>query len=91
MADHHDDGFIKRDSMFERFLYSLIFLVLFAIVETVLWVLTIGQFIWMLFNGARPNDNISEFGARLGVWTKRVALYLSATTDEKPFPWREID
>lgn len=90
MTDH-DDGFVKRDSMGERFLYMLIFLFLFAIAETILWAMTLGQFLWMLFNQGRPNDNISEFGARLGVWLKRVAMYLSATTDEKPFPWREID
>ena len=90
MSDQ-DDGFVKRDGMGERFLYTLIFLFLFAVAETILWAMTIGQFLWMLFNQGLPNDNISEFGARLGVWMKRVAMYLSATTDEKPFPWREID
>ncbi len=86
-----EDGFVKRDSMGARFVYSLILLFLFALGETLLWAMTIGQFIWMLFNKGRPNDNISEFGARLGVWMKRVVMYLSATADEKPFPWREID
>jgi len=86
-----DDGFVKRDGMGERFLYTIVFLVLFAIAETILWAMTIGQFLWMLVNQGRPNDNIAEFGARLGVWLKRVAMYLSGTTDEKPFPWREID
>jgi hypothetical protein len=74
-----------------RFLYTLIFLFLFAIAETILWAMTIGQFLWMLFNKGVPNDTLAEFGARLGVWLKRVAMYLSASTDEKPFPWREID
>lgn len=86
-----DDGFIKRDTMWERFLYSIVFIVLYAVAETLLWVMALGQFFWMLINHGKPNDNISEFGARLGVWLKRVAMYLSATTDEKPFPWREID
>ncbi len=86
-----DDGFVKRDTMAERFFYSIVLMFLFAIGETILWAMTIGQFVWMLFHGGQPNDNVSEFGARLGVWMKRVVLYLSATTDEKPFPWREID
>lgn len=85
------DGFERRDAMWERVLFMILFLVLFAIAETILWAIAIGQLAWMLFSGGRPNDNIAEFGARLGVWTKRVALYLSGTTDEKPFPWREID
>jgi hypothetical protein len=89
--DDHDDGFVRRDGMGARFLYMLVFLFLFAIAETILWAMTLGQFLWMLFNQGRPNDNIAEFGARLGVWMKRVAMYQSGTTDEKPFPWREID
>ena len=86
-----EDGFIKRDTMLERLLYSVVFLILFAIVETLLWVMTVAGFLWMLINQGQPNENIAEFGARLGVWLKKVAMYLSGTTDEKPFPWREID
>ena len=87
-SDEH--GFVRRDSMLERFFYMILLMLMFAIAETMMWVLAIGQFLWMLFN-PHPNDHIAEFGARLDVWLKRVALYLSATTDEKPFPWREID
>lgn len=92
-SDNHqadDDGFIRRDSMIERLLFMLLFLFLFAIAETLMWAIAIGQFIWMVFN-KRPNDHMAEFGARLGVWLKRVAMYQSGVTDEKPFPWREID
>jgi hypothetical protein len=89
MDDGH--GFEKRDGMGARFLFMLLFLLLFAIAETILWAVTVLQFFWMLFNEGRPNDNIAEFGARLGVWMKRVTMYQSGATDEKPFPWREID
>ena len=88
---HDGDGFEKRDGMGARFLFMLLFLVLFAIAETILWAVAVLQFLWMLFNQGRPNDNIAEFGARLGVWMKRVTMYQSGATDEKPFPWREID
>ncbi len=89
--DMEDDGFLKRDSMIERLVYMILFLFLFAIAEVMIWALAIGQFVWMLFNGSKPNDNIAEFGARLAVWLKRVTMYQSGATDEKPFPWREID
>lgn len=90
---HHDDedGFVKRDEIWERFLFMLLFLILFALAETLMWFMSLGQFLWMAFHKGQPNDNIAEFGARLGVWLKRVAMYQSGTTDEKPFPWREID
>lgn len=88
--EHDEDGFLKRDGRVERVIYMFVFLFLFAIAETLLWVLTIAQMLWMIVYG-QPNDHVAEFGARLGVWLKRVALYQSGTTDEKPFPWREID
>jgi len=86
-----EDGFERRDALWQRLLFMALFLVLFAIAETLIWAITIVQFLWMLFNAGRPNQSIAEFGARLGVWLKRVAAYQSAATDEKPFPWREID
>ncbi|WP_138472131.1 DUF4389 domain-containing protein [Poseidonocella sp. HB161398] len=85
-----DKDYLPRDGRFERIIYMIVFLLLFAIAETLLWAIVIAQILWMLFKG-QPNDHVAEFGARLGVWLKRVALYQSGTTDEKPFPWREID
>ena len=85
------DGFVHRDALWARLLYMILFLILFALAETLLWVISVGQFLWMAINQGQPNDNIAEFGARLGVWLKRVAMYQSGVTDEKPFPWREID
>ena len=90
MATEREDGFEKRDAIWERFVFGLLLLFMYAIAETMLWAITIAQFFWMLFAG-RPNEHIAEFGARLGVWVKRAVFYLSGMTDEKPFPWREID
>lgn len=90
MATEDKDEFERRDSMWERLLFGLLLLFMFAVAETLLWAVTIAQFFWMVFAG-RPNDHISEFGARLGVWVKRSVFYLSGTSEEKPFPWREID
>ncbi|WP_172326908.1 DUF4389 domain-containing protein [Mangrovicoccus sp. HB161399] len=88
--DDSDEDYLPRDGRFERIIYMVVFLILFAIGETLLWAVTIAQMIWVAVYG-QPNDHVAEFGARLGVWIKRVVLYQSGTTDEKPFPWREID
>jgi|AACY02.16.fsa_nt_gi hypothetical protein len=85
-----EDGWEKRDEIWERFLFSLVLLILFAVAQNLVWVVAVLQFFWMLFY-KRPNLAVAEFGARLGVWLKRTAMYLSGATDEKPFPWREID
>ncbi|MEM1361949.1 MAG: DUF4389 domain-containing protein [Pseudomonadota bacterium] len=91
MSTNEDDGFEKRDAIWERFIYGLILLILSAMAQNILWALAIIQFLWMIFNGSQANEHIAEFGARLGVWVKRAVMYLSGVTDEKPFPWREID
>ena len=85
-----EDDWVRRDAIWQRVLFVIVFLILFAIAETLLWLVAVAQALWMIFYG-RPNHKVSEFGARLGVWMKRVALYLSGTTDDKPFPWAEID
>lgn len=90
MDKREDDGFLRKDGRLERIVYMIVFMVLFAIAETLLWAVTLAQMLWLLIYG-QPNDHVAEFGARLGVWMKRVVLYQSGTTDEKPFPWREID
>lgn len=89
-SDPQDDSLLARDGRVERVVYTLVFLVLFNLAQTLLWAMALGQVIWTAIHG-RPNEHIAEFGARLGVWLKRAALYASGTTDEKPFPWREID
>lgn len=85
-----DDGWVRQDEIWERFLFSIVLMVLFAVAETILWFVTVGQFLWMLFAG-RPNPQIAAFGARLGIWVKKAVYYLSGMTDEKPFPWKELD
>lgn len=92
MNDTDDqDGWEKRDHIWARGLFMLVFMFLVAIAQNILVAVAVIQFVWMLFNDKRPNDQIAEFGTRLGVWLKRVAAYQSGATDEKPFPWREID
>lgn len=88
--DHDEDLYLPKDSRFERILHMIAFVFLLGIAKPIFWAMVIAQFVWTLIYGT-PNDHIAEFGARLGVWVKRVILYMSGTTDEKPFPWREID
>ena len=88
--DDEDDGFERRDGTWERVVYMIVLMMLFWVAVNLFWFVALGQAIWTVVY-RRPNDQIAEFGARLGVWLKRVALYVSGATDEKPFPWREID
>ncbi len=91
MTEHEDDdGWVRKDGVWERFLFSLVLLLLFAVGQNLVWVVALIQFLWMLFAG-KPNHQVAAFGARLAIWLKKTVFYLSGMTDEKPFPWAEID
>ena len=91
MRDPQDDeGWVRQDGLWQRLVFSVILLVLFAVAQNLVWIVGLGQFLWMLFAG-KPNHQISAFGARLGIWLKNTVFYVSGMTDEKPFPWKELD
>lgn len=71
-----------------RGLYMLIFVVFFAIAETLLHLIALVQFLWMLFAGS-PNDAVRRFGVSMALWMADVARFQACHTDEKPFPWKD--
>ena len=76
----------KDRSVWVRGLQMLIFAVLFGVAETVLLVLALLQFLWLLFAGER-NRFIADFGEPLANWLAAVARFQTGRSDDKPFPW----
>ena len=76
-----------RKAGWMRGLYMLIFLLLLELAGTVLAVITVIQFIWMLVKGSR-NDELTRFGRGLGRWFSAVIAFQTGATEEKPFPWQ---
>ncbi len=72
-----------------RGLFMLIFALFFALAETLLGVLAVVQFFWILFTKER-NKAIADFGQGLGRWLMQVAEFQVGTTEEKPFPWTPL-
>lgn len=70
-----------------RGLFMLVFIVLFAVAETLLSLLAVIQFFWLLFT-KKPNPSLRKFGVSLGNWTLEVADFQSCATEDKPFPWK---
>lgn len=66
--------------------FSLVFLILFYIGQTVFTALGIVQLIWFLAYRA-PNPALQKFGPSLGQWLKEVISYISHETENRPFPW----
>ncbi|MGI9388057.1 MAG: DUF4389 domain-containing protein, partial [Methyloligellaceae bacterium] len=56
--------------------------------ETVLAILTLIQFVWLLLTG-EANRFIYDFGNSLSKWVAEVVRFQTCVTDEKPFPWKD--
>ena len=78
-------GADKRN-VWMRGLIMVIFLVLFNVAQTLLVIVTIIQFFWMLFKNS-PHQTLKNFGVSLGKWASQTANFQSGASEDKPFPW----
>ena len=82
-----------RRQVWMRGVWMLVLAVLFELGKVVLFVATLVQFLWLLFNRER-NRPIADFGDQLAVWQGQVTRYLTGATEARPFPfakWGEVD
>jgi len=77
----------QKKATWMRGLHMLVVLILLKIAGTVLAVVTIIQFFWMLFN-AEKNGDIARFGNGLGRWFTQATAFLTGGSEEKPFPYQ---
>jgi hypothetical protein len=70
-----------------RGLFMLLFMIAFWVGQTLVNLLAIVQFLWLLF-AHEPNQFLVRFGTSLSVWFSEVARFLSCASEEKPFPWK---
>jgi uncharacterized protein DUF4389 len=75
-----------RDVWF-RGLFMLLLMIGFAVGQWLLNIIAVVQFVWLLV-AREPNQFIVSFGNSLSIWLAEVGRFLTAATDEKPFPWR---
>ena len=75
-------------SRWAHVLYLLFFLMAFGVGETVLGLLTVVQFVWLLATG-EPNHVLRRFGLSLAHWFADVVRFLTCASDDKPFPWKD--
>lgn len=86
-----DHGTDPQDSLWMRLLATLIIAVMLSIAQTILYALTVVQFVLMLTRQGRPNVEIAWFGKRLGDWLAKATRYQTAADDEKPWPWTPFE
>ncbi len=79
------------ENIWMRLLNMVIIAVLMSMASTLLGLLTVAQFLIMLFNNREPNDQLAEIGTTMGVWMAKAARYQTAASEVKPWPWTELD
>ncbi|MEE9388792.1 MAG: DUF4389 domain-containing protein [Paracoccaceae bacterium] len=80
------EGFDAPDNIWMHGLMMVVIAVLSKLVMTIIGVLALVQFLWMLFAKER-NPLLMDFGKDLGDWLSDATRFLAGATDDKPFPW----
>ncbi|CUH69676.1 MAG: DUF4389 domain-containing protein [Pseudomonadota bacterium] len=74
-----------------RILYSVVIWVMMGFASTVIGVLALLQAGILLTNGKRRNERIAGFGTDIGIWFAKATRYITADSEDKPWPWTELD
>lgn len=69
-----------------RGLFMLLMLIAFWVAETLLILLALVQFFWLLF-AREPNQSLARFGNSLSTWLWQIGRFLGCASEQKPFPW----
>ena len=88
---HIDDNMkqsLSDKHSWSRGLFMLLFLIIFALVEIVLWGVVLFQFGHLIFTG-RINQRLLDFGDDLRIYASDTIAYLTFNTDARPFPFDE--
>ena len=80
-----------QENLAMRLLWMVVISVMLSLAQTVLTFVTIIQFIIMLVSGRQPYERLADFGATSGIWIAKAALYQTAASEMRPWPWSELD
>jgi succinate-acetate transporter protein len=89
--DRSDLNVEDYENIWLRLVHMVIIAVLMSMASTLLGVMTVAQFLIMLMNNRRPNEQLAEMGTTMGVWMAKAARYQTAASEVKPWPWTELD
>jgi hypothetical protein len=71
-----------------RFVYMVLFVVLWGVSRIVLGAVVIMQFLWVLLSG-ESNPRLAMLGQTLATYSYEVILYLTFNTERQPFPFSD--
>lgn len=71
-----------------RALFMLLMAFVLHVSGTVLFVVTVIQFVIVLLNGT-PNTHLVAFGRSMGIYFRQIVDFLTFATEDIPFPFNE--
>ncbi len=77
---------VTRRSIWLRLVFMIVLSVAFNVAEVIAFAVVAFQFLASLFTG-QPNDRLAGFGRNLARYLQQITVYLTFTTEEKPFPF----
>lgn len=79
------------ENLFLRLIYMIIIAFMISLAGSIIGLLALLQFVILLVNNKQPNEQISELGTDVGIWVAKAARYQTCASEEKPWPWTELD
>ncbi len=77
---------LTRRSIWLRLVFMIVLSVAFNVAEIITFAVVAFQFLASLFTG-QSNDRLARFGRNLAHYLQQITVYLTFTTEEKPFPF----
>jgi Domain of unknown function (DUF4389) len=87
MNENSEEPENKRN-VWVRAIFMLLLALALHISGTVLFVVTVIQFLIVLLNDA-PNSRLVAFGRSMGNYMRQIVNFLAFSTEEMPFPFSE--
>ena len=87
MNEEVDTSKNKRQ-IWVRGFFMLLMVLVFQVSATVMFAVSIVQFVIMLLNDT-PNERLVTFGRSLGRYTKEIIYFLTFATEDIPFPFSD--
>ncbi|TAJ82645.1 MAG: DUF4389 domain-containing protein [Gallionellaceae bacterium] len=82
------DAFGNKRNIWMRALFMLLMALVLHVSGTVLFVVTVIQFVIVLLNDT-PNARLVSFGRSMGIYFRQIVDFLTFATEDIPFPFSE--
>ncbi len=79
---------IKSESFWLRSLFMIFFLMVYRIVDLLVLLVALSQWLYMLLTGD-SNASLSRFAGGLSQYVAQIIKYLGYHTEQKPFPFND--